>query len=94
MILFSSTSDRQVQLIKIVFVEFCESFGHKINTSKTRIYFFHNVAANEATRISNEFGFQVSLDLGMYLGVPLLHGIIMKNTYRYILEKVWAKLFG
>lgn len=92
LILFSRTSDRQVQLIKTILADFNERSGHKFNMSKTRIFFFHNVALNKATRINTDFGFQVLTDVGMYLEVSLLHGRVTADTYRYIIGKVRAKL--
>lgn len=74
--------------------KFCKSFRYKINTPKTYICFSLNVAVNKAIRINKDFGFKVPTDLGMYLRVPLLHDIITKDTYRYILEKVRLKLSG
>lgn len=40
------------------------------------------------------FGFQVSNNLSKYLGVPLLHKKVNKNTYHYILDKSNQKLSG
>ncbi|XP_055960701.1 uncharacterized protein LOC126667366 [Mercurialis annua] len=47
-----------------------------------------------AVNISSLLGFQRSHDLGKYLGVPLLHSRITKETYAFILDKIHKKLSG
>ncbi|CAN1815926.1 Putative ribonuclease H protein At1g65750 [Linum perenne] len=39
-------------------------------------------------------GIAETSDLGRYLGVPVLHGRINKNTYQYIIERLDSKLDG
>lgn len=72
--------------------DFCESSGHKISATKTRIVFSHNMTASKVTNIGNEFGFQASNNLGLYSRVPLLHSRVTMAAYRYILDKVRRKL--
>lgn len=92
LILFSDVSSSQVHFNKRVFDEFCQSSSHKISMSKTRIFFSHKVADGEVSRISSAFRFQVSNKLGTYMGVPLLHGRVIKEAYRYILDNVRRRL--
>lgn len=42
--------------------------------------------------LSYKSGFAVTQDLGKYLGVPLLHQCITKQTYGYIIETLHQKL--
>ncbi|KAL8137409.1 hypothetical protein V2J09_003410 [Rumex salicifolius] len=41
-----------------------------------------------------ECDFQVTEDLGMYLGLPLLHQKVDKETFKLLLDKIVAKLSG
>ena len=61
--------------------EFCASSGAKVNKSKTLVYFSTNILAMEASRISSELGVSMTDNLRKYLGVPLLHNRISKQTY-------------
>ncbi|CAN1782186.1 Putative ribonuclease H protein At1g65750, partial [Linum perenne] len=45
-------------------------------------------------RLCDLLGFGETRDLGRYLGVPILHGRISKDTYSYILERMRKKLDG
>lgn len=61
----------------------------------TRIFFSYNVAdREEVSRIGSTFGFRIFNNLDMYLGVPLLHDKITKDTYKYILDNARKSLFG
>ena len=84
----------QVRVVKEVLEAFCYSSGQIISTIKTLIYFSENLSHRETKRLGETIGFTVTSDLGRYLGVPLLHTRVTKNTYSGILEKVTKKLFG
>ncbi|GMJ08752.1 hypothetical protein HRI_004544400 [Hibiscus trionum] len=94
LILFAEASFHQFDVVSRVLREFCECSGHKVGISKTNIFFSHNIHASLREDISGAFGFQCVDDLGRYLGVPLLHGRITKNTYRYLIQRVADKLTG
>lgn len=71
-LLFAEASEDQILLIKHILSIFCRSSGQKVSEEKTRI-FSPNVDRSLKQSISNLFKFQVTYDLGKYLGVPLLH---------------------
>ena len=58
------------------------------------MFFSKNVNTQTANHIRSRLGFQKTDNLGKYLGVPLLHGRIVKDTYSYLLDKVRRKLSG
>lgn len=51
-----------------------------------------NVDRSLKQSISNLFKFQVTYDLGKYLGVPLLHSRVNRSSFQYILDKVDQRL--
>ncbi|CAN1762368.1 hypothetical protein LINPERHAP1_LOCUS8333 [Linum perenne] len=44
--------------------------------------------------VSDILGIAATRDLGLYLGVPLLHGRANRSTYEYILTRFDSKLAG
>ena len=65
---------------------------NKINASKTKVFFFNNVNHVHAQELSLVLGFSYTSDLGKYLGVPLLHKRVKKETYVHLLTKSKKKL--
>ena len=52
------------------------------------------MSASLADAMSRRSGFQVTKDMGKYLGVPLIHHRVTKNTYSYLIENMQKKLAG
>lgn len=94
LILFGSSDDEQIDLMKFIIDEFCVSSGHKVSGSKSNIFLSRQIPTRDAFRICNKLGYQLTDNLGKYLGVPLLHSRVNKSTYAYIEEKVKQKLSG
>ncbi|KAK4259282.1 hypothetical protein QN277_005629 [Acacia crassicarpa] len=58
----------------------------------TRVFFSKNVNHIRRTELCNVLGFQVTPDLGKYLGVPLHHKRVTKRSYQGIVDKVRHRL--
>lgn len=61
---------------------------------KSKIFFSENVNRDLAKLISDESGIKSTRDLGKYLGMPILHKRLNKDTFGDILEKVSSRLSG
>lgn len=94
LLLFAETTREQMSLVIESLKKFCMESGQRVITLKTKIFFSHNVSSQLVSALSSSYGFRITHDLGRYLGVPLLHGKVTKETYRYVMEKVQAKLKG
>jgi hypothetical protein len=68
------------------------SEGQKVSVSKTKVLFSRNVSDSLARNISRDCGFGRNEDLSKYLGIPLLHQRITRQTYGYLLENMQRKL--
>ncbi|KAH1056575.1 hypothetical protein J1N35_034640 [Gossypium stocksii] len=66
--------------------------GHKVSVQKTKIYFLKNVKDDLKQQLSDNLGFARVNDLGKYLSVPLLHQMVSKGTYQYLIQKLQQKL--
>ena len=93
-LLFTEASIEQVDRVINCLDMFCSVSGQKVSTAKTRVYFSKNVSAALTEEISRRSGFQVTNDLGRYLGVPLLHKRVTKQTYGYLVENMQKRLAG
>ncbi|KAL8130769.1 LOW QUALITY PROTEIN: hypothetical protein V2J09_012252 [Rumex salicifolius] len=73
-------------------VEFINSIqGQMVNREKSLIYFSPNVLQATSQRISSILGSPSVQDLGIYLGVPILHGRVSKSTYKDAVLKVQSR---
>lgn len=91
-ILFAEASEDQVLLIKNTFDLFCRCSGQKISDSRSGIFFSKNVSGHTRNQIIQASGFQVTNDLGKYLGVPILHEKVNIRSFQFILDKVDQRL--
>lgn len=57
-------------------------------------FFSHNVKVADAKNIGETLGFTTTKDLGNYLGMPLLHKRISKQTYQSLIDRVQQRLSG
>ncbi|MCH87658.1 ribonuclease H, partial [Trifolium medium] len=71
---------------------FCTSSGQKVSKEKSRVFFSNNVGWHKKIELSNLLGIQVTDDLGQYLGVPILHKKVTKDTYQFIPDGLVVEL--
>ncbi|KAK9195305.1 hypothetical protein WN943_003425 [Citrus x changshan-huyou] len=91
---FVEASSEQTKVVIKALNNFCNMFGEKVSTEKTRLYFSKNVEPALSKKISELSGFSTSKNLGKYLGMPLLHGRVTNKTYQEILDRVDKQLSG
>lgn len=70
----------------------CASSGQKLSLAKSRVFFSKNVQDSLAGLISEKLGINQTHNLGMYLGVPLLHSRMTKDNFQFLIYKVKKKL--
>ncbi|XP_061373781.1 uncharacterized protein LOC133316100 [Gastrolobium bilobum] len=92
LLIFSEASEDQANLIGNILDQYCCASGQKISNSKTRCFFSKNVNHNRRRELSQSLNFAVTADLGKYLGIPIFHKRVNKNTFRFILDKTNKKL--
>lgn len=94
LILFAEASVAQVKVIRKVLERFCFASGQKVSLEKSKIFFSDNVHQDLAKLISDESGIQSTRELGKYLGMPILHKRINKDTFGEVLERMSSRLAG
>ncbi|KAA3479708.1 LINE-1 reverse transcriptase isogeny [Gossypium australe] len=92
LVIFSKAEMGQALLLKEILRRFCNFSGHKISERKSSMFFSKSVDSSLGDQISQFFVFQKVLNLGTYLGVPLLHDRVTKSTLEFVIEKVRGKL--
>lgn len=92
LVLFSSSTNAQIQLVRQCLEEFARWSGQTINLSKSKIFVSKNISGRRAREISRMAEIPITTDLGRYLGVPLIHGRVTKKTYWPLVERFQAKL--
>lgn len=71
---------------------FCEASGHKINLAKSKAFFSRSIHFNSARELSHELGIKITRDLGIYLGIPLMHKRATKVTFSPLIHKAQQQL--
>lgn len=94
LIIFCKAELDQIEVVQKILSDFCAASGHKVSNSKTKIFFSRNVSLGLRSVISGQFQYEQADGLGRYLGVPLLTGRMSSSIYRYILDRIRAKLAG
>lgn len=92
LLLFCEVSLDQVEVVKEAMRVFCRGSGHRINLQKSKVLASKRVHFNRAYNLSLRLGIGLTMDLGKYLGVPLLHKRAVKLTFAPIVQKVHNKL--
>lgn len=92
LILFAEANMEQAAILKACLDDFCDVSGEKVNNAKSKIFFSRNVNHTRVKEISDFMGFTPCSDLGKYLGVPLHHKRITKNTFSFLLDKMDKRL--
>lgn len=80
LVLIVEASMAQIDVLISCLDRFCASSGQKVGNSKSRIFRSKNVSHGLSKALSRKFGCSLTNNLGRYLGVPLLHGRITKDT--------------
>ncbi|KAK5794339.1 hypothetical protein PVK06_035561 [Gossypium arboreum] len=88
LVIFSKADLKHSGLLKSFLSNFCELFGHRVNTNKTDVFFSNGVKDDIKRNINNTLSFQEVKDLGLYLEAPLFHQRVTKNTLDFLVERV------
>ncbi|KAF7826277.1 ribonuclease H [Senna tora] len=93
-ILFGEASLNQAHCMMECINLFCQASGQKVNPQKTQIYFSSNTDVSTRNSIAGFMNFNVSSNLGRYLGMPLMNDKNSKGNSSDILAKVSNRLAG
>ncbi|PKI70142.1 hypothetical protein CRG98_009474 [Punica granatum] len=94
LLLFAEASLEQIQRIMEALQLFCGASGQRISAEKTMMFFSKNENESLRHQIYSCCSFTVTDDLGKYLGVPLIHGRVTRQTHYRIVDRVKARLSG
>lgn len=86
-LLFCRARPKDVRNILDIINSFCDQSGLEVNISKSNIYVFKNTHIDIRRIIKQETDIKVTTDLGKYLGLPILHSRISRDTFAMLLDK-------
>ncbi|CAN1290720.1 LINE-1 reverse transcriptase homolog [Linum perenne] len=81
LILFGEATERHGTVVMDCLQAFCSASGHLVSLEKSVIFFSPNSNREVCRSISTGLDIPMTRDLRRYLGVPVLHGKITRNTY-------------
>ncbi|CAN1320050.1 Putative ribonuclease H protein At1g65750 [Linum perenne] len=91
---FSEASSEQARVISDILNRFCGASGQSVSKTKSRIYFSRHPPSWKVREVVIILGIVATSDMGRYLGVPILHGKVTKNTYDFLLDRLDSRLAG
>ncbi|XP_074296948.1 uncharacterized protein LOC141627613 [Silene latifolia] len=94
MVLFAEANVDQAIIISKVLDVFCRASGEKVSIAKSRVFFSSNTRPEIQNAVSNTLGFDITNDLGSYLGMPTINGRVTRNTFSNIVERFNQRLAG
>lgn len=94
MVLFVESTHEQVDTILNCLENFCMASGAKVSIQYTKVFFSKNTRGNCRNEICGKCGFEEVLNLGKYLTTPIIHGLVTKATYRFIIDNLQNKMSG
>ncbi|KAK3230980.1 hypothetical protein Dsin_002861 [Dipteronia sinensis] len=92
LILFGHASVDQAEIMRECLDNFCDLSCQQVSFPKSRILCSRNVSSTNAKMLAEICGSPLTINLGNYLGVPLIHSRITKSTYKEIFEKSQKRL--
>ncbi|CAL2237693.1 unnamed protein product [Prunus armeniaca] len=72
--------------------DFCQLSGQRVSFEKSMICVSPNTCSELANSIAAISGSHLTTSLGKYLGVPLIHTRVTKQTYQEVIAKVQKRL--
>ncbi|XP_074300793.1 uncharacterized protein LOC141632113 [Silene latifolia] len=94
MVLFAEARADQAYVINYVLENFCRASGEKVSVAKSKVFFSENTPTVAREEIAQIQGFEATLDLGIYLGMPTINGRVTKATFAHLEEKFNKRLAG
>lgn len=93
-LLMAEAPTSQMKVILDTLNRVCTSSGLRVSKAKSKIFVSSNVNPRLAVRLNTMSGFEVTKNLGNYLGVPILHERVKADTFSNLLSKANARLAG
>lgn len=90
--MFGQVSFSQVKIMEHILESFCLESGQLMNRNKSVLWFSPNTPGYLKHSISSGLRVTCTTSLGTYLGVPIIHGMIRRDTYQYLIDRVQRKL--
>ena len=81
-----------MSILKECIEEFSSCSNLVISPQKSKLFVSPNVSRQLAAELSKKSGIPLTADLGVYLGVPIVHGRASKELYAPLVDKVLKRL--
>lgn len=92
LLLFGRVDEYTMFTLMDILKRFCQVSGQKINEDKSRLIFSPNTLEEHKNLFQNILSIGESKNLGMYLGLPILHKCPPKSEIQFIIEKMKGHL--
>lgn len=93
-IIFAQATQKASRNIKELLDKYCSILGQVVNYHKSCIFFSHNIDNCLRQSISGNLQILASNQLNKYLGCPIIHNRVRKNTFEEVINKMVSKLAG
>ncbi|KAG8369117.1 hypothetical protein BUALT_Bualt15G0117900 [Buddleja alternifolia] len=91
-IFLARATQRSTAAIVSIIEKFCSSSGLVINKEKSKVFFSRNTNRGLRRILASQLGIGCTMDLGKYLGVPLVHNRASPGLYNELIDRVQSQL--
>ncbi|PNY06182.1 ribonuclease H [Trifolium pratense] len=92
LLLFGKATTDNMKAITDTLDKFCSLSGQMVSLEKTSVLFSRNVPQAMRTSLLHQSGFNETMSLGKYLGIPLIGRAPRRGDFEQLVEKVKVKL--
>eukprot|EP00253_Pinus_taeda_P008572 PITA_08572 len=89
---YGHPSVQDARIFRDILSSFSDASGALINRVKSQIFFFNTPVSTQRS-IARILGFTIANLPSKYLGAPLISSVLKQSSWKYLLEKLEAKLF-
>lgn len=94
LVIFAKDDVEACRNIMITLNLFCDMSGQRINYKKSSLFVSNNVSVSHARDLSSLCSIPLTKDLGIYLGIPMVHNRKGKHHFSHIINKMQNRLSG
>lgn len=92
LMLFAHASIEQMSMIHSCIEEFSGYSNLIISPAKSKLFVSPNVSRALANQLSSISGIPITDNLGTYLGLPIIHGRVLRESYSHMIDKILKRL--
>lgn len=90
--LFGAATPEQAAVMEGILTDFCLASGQKVSYAKSQFYASNNTRQEVVEVLPDRLKMHHTVDLGRYLGMPVIHNRVTTHTFDFLISDLREKL--